>query len=51
MTDIKPKPYPSWIWDEEVKDWVTPNNKQVPGDGKHYKWDDEILDWVEVQVS
>jgi hypothetical protein len=51
MTENKIKPYSSWIWDEEVKDWVTPNNKPVPGDGKHYTWNDETLDWVEVTLN
>ena len=43
------KPYETWIWDQENNCWVTPNNKEVPGDGKPYRWDDSLLDWVEVQ--
>jgi hypothetical protein len=42
---IAPKPFPSWILDEETCLW----NPSVPkpNDGKLYLWDEENLTWVE----
>lgn len=45
---IPARPYPSWVWSEDAQNWVTPNGKSVPDDGKPYRWDEETLDWVEV---
>jgi hypothetical protein len=42
------KPYESWVWNDDCQNWVTPNGKEVPGNGKPYQWSDELLDWVEV---
>ncbi len=44
----KPQPFPSWVWDDLSQDWVAPNEKSVPTDGKPYKWNEETQDWVEV---
>lgn len=39
-----PKPYPSWLLDENF-DWVAP--KAYPTDGKTYLWDEPTKKWVE----
>ena len=45
-----PKPYPSWVKDEETTTWVAP--VPVPTDDpsgeQYYTWDEETLSWVNV---
>jgi len=43
---ISPKPYPSWVLDEETCIYVPPVSP--PDDGKQYDWDEETVNWVEV---
>jgi hypothetical protein len=43
---IPPKPYPSWVLDEEVGQWTAPVLR--PNDGKYYRWDETVTNWVEV---
>jgi predicted small secreted protein len=45
-TWIAPSPYPSWILDEETKQWVAPID--YPNDGKGYQWDEPTINWKEV---
>ena len=40
---IPPKPYNSWILDENTCLWYSP--EPYPSDGKLYKWDEESLSW------
>jgi hypothetical protein len=40
---IAPKPYPSWILDEETCRWEAP--VAYPSDGMMYVWDEETTDW------
>ena len=42
---IPPKPYPSWVLDEDTFSWVAP--VPAPTDGKRYDWDEEAGVWVE----
>jgi hypothetical protein len=42
---IPPKPYPSWILDEETCLWNPPI--QYPNDGKLYTWEEETISWKE----
>jgi len=42
---IPPKPYPSWILDEETCLWNPPI--QYPNDGKLYAWEEETISWKE----
>lgn len=44
---ISPKPYESWLLDENICDWVSPVQK--PDDGKFYVWNEDSLNWVEIQ--
>lgn len=37
------KPFPSWIKNEEINDWVPPSN--YPTDGHKYIWDESIPGW------
>lgn len=46
---IPPKPYTSWILDEETCLWNAP--VEYPEDGKMYKWNEETVNWIEVQTS
>jgi hypothetical protein len=41
---IPPKPFPSWLLDEESCLWVAP----VPYPGGLYDWDENLGEWVEV---
>lgn len=42
---IPPKPYPSWLLDEDTCWWDAP--KPYPSEGL-FDWDESVLDWVEV---
>lgn len=43
---IPPKPYPSWVLNEQTCLWEAP--VPYPNDGKFYVWDEQTLSWVEV---
>ena len=43
---IPPKPYGSWVLDEETCRWEAP--VAYPTDGKRYTWNEETLSWIEV---
>ena len=50
-----PKPYPSWIKDEELNEWVPPIPRP-PLVGEEdsiyrYEWDEENLSWIELQPN
>ena len=40
---IPPKPYPSWILNEETCIWESP--VPYPNDGKKYYWNEQTLTW------
>ena len=42
---IFPKPYPSWILDEDTCNWDAPT--PMPDDGKIYYWDEDTTSWKE----
>ena len=41
---IPPKPFNSWILDEESCLWEAP--VPYPGDEQVYRWDEDIVNWV-----
>ena len=43
---IPPKPFTSWVLNEQTCLWEAPN--PMPTDGKFYTWDEPTLAWVEV---
>lgn len=43
---IPPKPFASWILNEETGLWDAPVAK--PEDGKNYNWNEETISWDEV---
>lgn len=43
---IPPKPFESWVLDEETCRWEAP--VPYPDDGVMYQWDEETTDWVAV---
>ena len=43
---IPPKPFASWILDEDTCIWGSP--APLPEDGERYYWDEENLTWVKV---
>jgi len=43
---IPPKPYPSWLLNEETCHWEAPT--PYPTDGKQYTWDEPTMTWEEV---
>ena len=43
---IPPKPFPSWVLNEDTCLWGAP--VPYPQDGKHYQWDEATLNWVEI---
>jgi hypothetical protein len=42
---ISPKPYESWVLDEETCQWQAPT--PYPDDGKDYHWNEPTTSWVE----
>jgi hypothetical protein len=46
---IPPKPYDSWLLDEETCQWVAPKSR--PNDGFTYDWNEANLDWELVNFS
>jgi hypothetical protein len=42
---IAPKPFPSWLFSNNILDWVSP--VPYPEDGKQYGWNEDALSWVE----
>jgi hypothetical protein len=45
---LPPKPYPSWILDEEEFNWITPVPK--PDSGRWY-WNEETVSWQEYEIE
>lgn len=43
---IPPKPYASWLLDEDTCLWGSPT--PCPQDGQEYDWDEATLQWVKV---
>lgn len=46
---IAPKPFPSWVLDEETCEWQPPVAR--PTDGKVYIWHEDSQQWIEVPVG
>ncbi len=42
---IPPKPYESWVLNEDTCLWDSPVS--YPNDGKMYRWVEETLSWIE----
>lgn len=42
---IPPKPFPSWVLNEQTCLWESPT--PMPNDGKMYVWDENTQSWVE----
>lgn len=42
---IPPKPFNSWVLDEETCLWIAP--VPIPNDGKFYTWNEQTTSWVE----
>jgi len=45
---IPPKPFDSWVLDEDTCLWVAP--VPMPDDGGQYTWDEDAGDWVSADV-
>ena len=43
---IPPKPYNSWVLNEDTCLWEAPT--PMPNDGKIYNWDEATTSWVEI---
>ena len=46
---IPPKPFPSWVLNEESCLWDAPT--PYPTDGGKYQWDESTTSWVAVNVE
>lgn len=46
---IPPKPYPSWVLNEETCLWQAP--VPMPTDGKMYVWDEDTQSWKESPLN
>lgn len=45
---IPPKPFDSWLLDEETCDWLAPVD--YPTDGKIYTWDEATGSWINLTL-
>ena len=43
---IPPKPYPSWLLDEQTCLWIAP--APYPADGNHYAWNEAGQVWEQI---
>lgn len=43
---IPPKPFASWLLDEETCRWNPPS--EYPNDGKGYEWNEDTISWQEI---
>ena len=41
-----PKPYASWVWNQEIYNWEAP--EPYPDDGKEYAWDEITKTWWQI---
>ena len=46
---IPPKPFASWVLNEDTCLWDAP--VPMPTDGKMYQWDENITNWVEIPTQ
>lgn len=46
---IPPKPFESWILNEETCTWEPP--VEMPKDGLRYSWDESVVDWKEIEAN
>lgn len=46
---IPPKPYPSWVLDEQTGLWDAP--VPMPTEGGPYQWDESTQSWVELVLA
>ena len=46
---IPPKPFESWILNEDTCQWEVP--LPYPTDGKEYIWDEPTINWIEVPTE
>jgi len=46
---IPPKPFDSWVLDEDTCLWVAP--VPMPEDGEAYTWDEDAGDWVAADAT
>jgi len=46
---IPPKPFPSWVLNEETCQWGAPVS--MPTDGQLYDWNEENLSWVLIEET
>jgi hypothetical protein len=46
---IAPKPYNSWVINEDTWLWEAP--VAMPDDGKVYNWDEETTNWKEITLG
>ena len=46
---IPPRPYPSWLLNEDSCLWEPP--VAYPTDGKQYAWDEATTSWVEIDAE
>lgn len=45
---VPPKPYESWVINEETCRWDAPT--PMPNDGKIYTWDEPTTSWIETTL-
>ena len=46
---IPPKPYASWVLNEETCNWDAPVAR--PEDEKMYSWDEATTSWIEITIT
>lgn len=47
---IPPKPYDSWVIDQNICDWVAPISKPEDVEGFYWQWIEENQEWTQVAI-
>ena len=45
--EVKPSQYPSWVWDDDEKQWTEPVAEPAGVEGKFWLWDEASTSWVQ----
>ena len=46
---VPPKPFASWVLNEETAQWNAP--VPMPDDGNRYQWDEDTVSWKEIEME
>jgi hypothetical protein len=48
---MRPKPFPSWVWDDTLNFWTSPVPLVREDKNQSYDWDEETISWVKLPLT